>query len=142
MVDAILKSEGKILLRIPKVFGDQGFWFSSLSDPEDEVEMTEYPDAQTGKIIQKVAYTRTSPITISTPLLANMVDLIRFFDGLKRNKEKASEYEFELTERIGSTISRVFTGCTYNNHTLPGTDQQSNDARMLTIIFDYDEATV
>lgn len=142
MTDAILKSEGKVLLRIPRVFGDQGFWFSSLSDPEDEVEMTEYPDAQTGKILQKAAYTRTSPITISTPFLPELVDLVRFLDGLKKNKENAAQYEFELTERIGSTISRVFTGCVYNSHTLPGTDMQSNDARMLAVIFDYDEATI
>lgn len=142
MPDAILKSEGKVLLRIPKVFGDQGFWFSSLSDPEDEVEMTEYPDAQTGRIVQKVAYSRTSPITITTPLLSTLVDLIRFFDGLKKNKENAAQYEFELTEKIGSTVSRIFSGCTYNNHTLPGTDMQSNDARMLTVIFDYDNASI
>lgn len=141
-MSAILKSEGKVLLRIPKVFGDQGFWFSSLSDPEDEVEMTEYPDAQTGKVLQKVAYTRTNPVTISTPFLPTLVDLVRFLDGLKKNKENAASYEFELTERIGSTISRVFTGCMYNSHTLPGTDMQSNDARMLSVMFDYDEATI
>lgn len=138
--NAILKSQGKVLLRIPKVFGDQGFWFSMISDPENEVEMTEYPDAQTGEILQQVAYTRTNPVTISTPLLESMTGLLRFLDGIKKTKDKT--VEFELSEKIGATMSRVFEDCSYNTHTVPGTDMQSNDARMLTITFDYKTAVM
>jgi hypothetical protein len=139
--EVVLKSNGRVLLTIPAIFGTRRFWFTSISDPERSVERTEYPDAQTSKMLKKSAYATTEPITLAVPYdeesEAFFLPLVKYLEALTKTPDDS--VEFQVSERIGGKTSRTFQGATFSNYLLPGTDMASNEVRMLSVTFDYEE---